>query len=189
MKTLLGFLILVTLLSGCSTKNSGTSDVSRSVQSPAQALEQHGKEKSLEEPFVLVNVLTDDPDNPSPYNPLVKKFGDIPEVRTYMRLSQKLMSGASLTVDEAIALFTAELHLYSWETTRDMLKSAVENKERNERLGFPADSPYLTYTGSSTKDFTKSDNSAAVTGIAPHSYTTTDTDAGGEVPASTDQED
>ena len=135
-------------------------------------------------------MLTDDPDNPSPYNPLVKKFGDIPEVRTYMRLSQKLMSGTSLTVDEAIVLFTAELHLYSWETTKDMLKSAVENKKRNQRLGFSADSPYLTYKGSSTKDFTRDDTSVDSVGIVPpDGYTTTDTDANGEEPASTDQED
>ena len=124
--------MIVTVLSGCSTRHANT---------PA-APEQQG----FQEPFVLVNPLRDDPDNPSPHNPYIKKYGDIPEVRTYLRLKQKLLT-TPLTVDEAIELFTAELYLTRSSATKTILKSLKETKDRHEKLGFPADSPVLTSTG------------------------------------------
>ena len=129
LNTLLGFFILITVLSGCSA---------RSINAPAQ---------STKEPFVLVNPLTDDPNNPSPHNPLIKKYGDIPEVRTYIKYYQKLHSGTPLTVDEAIALYTADLYLYPYAATEEILKTLKGTKKRHEALGFPADTPILRYTG------------------------------------------
>ena len=129
LNTLLGFFILITVLSGCSA---------RSINTPAQ---------STKESFVLFNPLTDDPDNPSPHNPLIKKYGDIPEVRTYIRYYQKLRSGTPLTVDEAIALYTADLYLYPYPATEKILKTLKATKKQHEALGFPADTPVYRYIG------------------------------------------
>ena len=127
LNTLLGFLILITLLSGCSGRHANaplenTTAVPDKQESPDVA---------------LVNPLTDDPDNPSPHNPLVKKFGDVPEVRTYLRLKQKLGRGIGLTIDEAIELYTAEVHLYPTPAAKEMLKDLKTDKKRYERLGIP----------------------------------------------------
>ena len=97
--------------------------------------------------FVLVNPFTDNPDNPSPHNPLIRKFGDIPEVRTYMRLKQKFYSGIGFNIDEAIELYTAEASLYPSDTTKANLKRWKKDKERYERLGISMDGPVLRYTG------------------------------------------
>ena len=97
--------------------------------------------------FVLVNPFTDDPDNPSPHNPLIRKFGDIPEVRTYIRLKQKFYSGIGLNIDEAIELYTAEAYLYPSDATKANLKRWKKDKERYERLGISMAGPALRYTG------------------------------------------
>lgn len=127
LNTLLGFLILMTLLSGCSGRHvnaplENTTVVPDKQESPDVA---------------LVNPLTDDPDNPSPHNPLIKEFGDVPEVRTYLRLKQKLGRGIGLTIDEAIELYTAEVHLYPTPAIEEMLKDLETDKKRYERLGIP----------------------------------------------------
>jgi len=129
LNTLLGFFVLITVLSGCSA---------RSINTPVQ---------SAKEPFVLFNPLTDNPDNPSPHNPLIKKYGDIPEVRTYIRYYQKFRSGTPLTVDEAIAFLTADLYLYPYPPTEERLKRFKNRKKRIEALGFPADTPVWRYNG------------------------------------------
>ena len=105
--------------------------------------------------FVLVNPFTDDPDNPSPHNPLIRKFGDIPEVRTYMRLKQKFYSGIGFNIDEAIELYTAEAYLYPSDATKASLKRWKKDKERYERLGISMDGPVLRYTGVTSHDFTR----------------------------------
>ena len=127
LNTLLGFLILITLLSGCSGRHvnaplENTTVVPDKQESPDVA---------------LVNPLTDDPNNPSPHNPLIKEFGDVPEVRTYLRLKQKLGRGIGLTIDEAIELYTAEVHLYPTPAAKEMLKDLKTDKKRYERLGIP----------------------------------------------------
>ncbi|RKU18929.1 hypothetical protein C6500_12210 [Candidatus Poribacteria bacterium] len=130
MKTLnilLGFLILITLLSGCSTKH-----IDEPRQSPIPV-----PDKQESPDVALVNPLTDNPDNPSPHNPLIKKFGDVPEVRTYLRLKQKLERGIGLSIDEAIELYTAEVHLYPTPAAKEMLKDLKADKKRYERLGIP----------------------------------------------------
>ena len=133
LNTLLGFLILITLLSGCSAKH-----LDEPLQSPTPVPD---KQKSPD--VARVNPLTDDPDNPSPHNPFVKKFGDIPEVRTYIRLQQKFLYGIGLSVDEAIELYTAEVHLYPSDATKSNLKRWKKDKERYERLGILTDEPIL----------------------------------------------
>ena len=127
LNTLLGFLILITLLSGCSVNH-----IDEPLQSPTPVPD---KEESPN--VALVNPLTDDPNNPSPRNPLVKKFGDVPEVRTYLRLKQKLGRGIGLSIDEAIELYTAEVHLYPTPVAKEMLKDLKVDKKRYERLGIP----------------------------------------------------
>ena len=64
MKTLLGFFILITLLSGCSVRH-----VNESVQNTTPV---HGKQEAPKEDFIPgFNPFKDDPDNPSPHNPMV----------------------------------------------------------------------------------------------------------------------
>ena len=110
--------------------------------------------------FVLVNPFTDDPDNPSPHNPLIRKFGDLPEVRTYMRLKQKLGRGIGLNIDEAIELYTAEAYLYPSDATKANLKRWKKDKERYERLGIPMDRPVLRYTGETSHSNGKKNDSS-----------------------------
>ena len=127
LNTLLGFLILITLLSGCSAKH-----IDEPLQSRTPV-----PDKQESPDVALVNPLTDDPGNPSPHNPLIKKFGDVPEVRTYLRLKQKLGRGIGLNVNEAIELYTAEVHLYPTPDAEEMLKDLKSDKKRYERLGIP----------------------------------------------------
>jgi len=127
LNTLLGFLIFITLLSGCSVNH-----IDEPLQSPTPVPD---KEESPN--VALVNPLTDDPNNPSPHNPLIKEFGDVPEVRTYLRLKQKLGRGIGLSIDEAIEFYTAEVHLYPTPVAKEMLKDLKTDKKRYERLGIP----------------------------------------------------
>ena len=127
LNTLLGFFVLITLLSGCSARH-----IDEPLQSPTPVVD---KQESPD--VALVNPLTDDPDNPSPHNPLIKEFGDVPEVRTYLRLRQKLGRGIGLSIDEAIELYTAEIHLYPTPAATEMLKDLKTDKKRYERLGIP----------------------------------------------------
>lgn len=138
MKTLLGLFILITLLFGC-----GVRHVNESLQNTTPVGE---KQESPKEDFIPgFHPFKDDPDNPSPHNPLVRKFGDIPEVRTYIRLNQKFRYGIGLTVDEAIEFYTAEAHLYPSREAKARLKSWKKDKERYERLGILTDEPVMGY--------------------------------------------
>ena len=127
LNTLLGFLILITLLSGCSGRH-----VNEPLQNTTAV-----PDKQESPNVALVNPLTDDPNNPSPHNPLIKEFGDVPEVRTYLRLKQKLGRGIGLSIDEAIEFYTAEVHLYPTPAAKEMLKDLKVDKKRYERLGIP----------------------------------------------------
>lgn len=157
MKTLLGIFIVTLLLSGCSARR-----VSETPQNTTPLDMQDAKEsfqdapdnpstynphikKFGDIPFVPLNPFKDNPDNPSPHNPLIKKFGDIPEVRTYIRLKQKFYSGIGLNIDEAIELYTAEVHLYPTPSVKAALKSMKKDKERYIRLGIPMGGPVLRY--------------------------------------------
>ena len=138
MKTLLGFFILITLLSGC-----GVRHVNEPLQNTTPV---DDKQESAKEDFIIgFHPFKDDPDNPSPHNPLVRKFGDIPEVRTYIRLNQKFRYGIGLNVNEAIELYTAEAHLYPSLEAKTRLKAWKKDKERYERLGILTDEPVMGY--------------------------------------------
>ena len=113
------FVIFITLLSGCSAQH-----INEPLQNPTPVVD---KQESAD--VALVNPLTDDPNNPSPHNPFIKKFGDVPEVRTYLRLKQKLGRGIGLTIDEAIQLYTAEVHLYPTPAAKEMLKES-QNRQK-----------------------------------------------------------
>ena len=146
LRTLLGGFILITLLSGCSVRHVNETPQNASVPDPMFERQDARKPDTKKEDFIIgFNPLRDDPDNPSPYNPLVKKFGDIPEVRTYIRLKQKLGSGIGLNIDEAIELYTAEVHLYPTPVAKAMLKSLESDRRRYERLKIPTGDPVLIY--------------------------------------------
>ena len=151
MKTLLGIFMLTLLLSGC-----GARPVNRTVQNTSFDTQ------DSKEPFILVNPFKDNPDDPSPHNPLIKKFGDIPQVRTYMRLQQKMLSGAPLTRDEVIAFFTAEFHLYPSPSTAEALKRQKESKKRDKKLGLSSDLPVFRYTGKKIIDFSRVDHGGSI---------------------------
>lgn len=130
MKTLLGFFILITLLSGCSVRH---------VDEPLQNTTVTDKQESAD-----AASLTADPDHP-----LIKEFGDIPEVRTYIRLQKKLGRGTGLTIDEAIEFYTAAMSLYPTPATKETLKDLKTDKKRYEKFGIPADRAVLTERGAS----------------------------------------
>ncbi|MXV72986.1 hypothetical protein F4Z99_01765 [Candidatus Poribacteria bacterium] len=138
MKISLGFFILIILLSGCGVRH---------VNEPLQNTMPGGDKQDVpKDDFIPgFHPFKDDPDNPSPHNPLVRKFGDIPEVRTYIRLNQKFQYGIGLNVDEAIELYTAEAHLYPSREAKARLKSWKKDKERYERLGILTDEPVMGY--------------------------------------------
>ncbi|MDE0423303.1 MAG: hypothetical protein OXN25_00385 [Candidatus Poribacteria bacterium] len=127
----LGSFLLIIMFFGCSVKP---------VEEPLQEtrLVDDDKQAPPKEDFIPgFHPFMDDPDSPSPHNPLIKKFGDIPEVRTYIRLQQKFRRGPGLTVDEAIALYTAEVFLYDTSEAKRSLKQFKKDKERAQRLGIP----------------------------------------------------
>ena len=147
---LLGIFASSLLFSGCASKHIKTEASEMRSEDGKTAHLSTGKNvkaKTPKEDFIVgFNPFKDDPDNPSPHNPLIKKFGDIPEVRTYMRLKQKFGRGIGLTIDEAIELYTAEVYLYPTPAAKEMLKDLKADKKRYERLGIPADVPVLTDT-------------------------------------------
>ena len=126
MKTLLGFFTLIILLSGCNVRH-----VNEPLQNTTTV---PNKQETVD-----ADSLTTDPDHP-----LIKEFGDIPEVRTYIRLQQKLERGTGLTIDEGIELYTAQVHLYPTPAAKETLKDLKADKKRYERLGIPADRAVLT---------------------------------------------
>lgn len=117
MGILIGMLVLTVCLYGCGGKHVSEPSLN-GIPSRLQV---------SDESFVLCNPLTD-----SPHNPLIRKFGDIPQVRTYMTLQRKFLTGTPLTIDEAIALTAADLYLYPSERTAKRLKRLKEEKTRLE---------------------------------------------------------
>ena len=141
---LLVFFQCVTLLSGCGMRQVNAPHQNEPLQNTTPAGD---KQEPPKADFIPgFHPFKDDPDNPSPHNPLIKKFGDIPEVRTYIRLQRKLIWGIGLNVDEAIELYTAEYHLYPSDTTKANLKRWKKDKERYIRLGVDmGGEPVVTY--------------------------------------------
>ena len=132
LKTLLVCFLFVTMLSGCSTRQVNEPHQNEPLSNTTRGGD---KQVSPKADFIIgFNPLKDDPDNPSPHNPLVKKFGDIPEVRTYIRLQQKLHN-VGLTLDESIELKKADVHLYPSDAGKAGLKDLIEEKKRYQRLG------------------------------------------------------
>ncbi|MCG9133511.1 hypothetical protein J5I95_17710 [Candidatus Poribacteria bacterium] len=140
------------LFSGCASKNTKI-EVSETRSVNGQTIEfsedQNSKANQPKEDFIIgFNPFKDDPDNPSPHNPLVKKFGDIPQVRTYIRLQRKYLSGKPLTIDEAIDLFAADLHLYPrQQRTKRWLNYFKKRKKELAKSG-KLDEFEWKYTGS-----------------------------------------
>ena len=115
------------LLSGCASKQHIKTEASKMRSEDGKtahlSTSKNAKAKKPKEDFIVgFNPFKDDPDNPSPHNPLVKKFGDIPQVRNYIRLQRKYLSGKPLTIDEAIDLLAAEHHLYQWQKSKALLQ-------------------------------------------------------------------
>jgi len=137
------FFLLVTVVSGCGVRQGNEPDQNARLQNTTPVGD---KQKPPKADFIPgFHPFKDDPDNPSPHNPLVKKFGDIPEVRTYIRLNQKFRHGIGLTVDEAIAFYTAEDYLYPSPEAKAALKRGKKDKERYQRLGIRMDRPVMGY--------------------------------------------
>ena len=152
--TLFGTFASSLLFSGCASKSTTVrksevrSEDGRTVHLSQQKT---GKTEKPKEDFIIgFNPFKDDPDNPSPHNPFVKKFGDIPQVRTYIRLQRKYLSGKPLTIDEAIDLFTADLYLYPrQQRTKNWLKYLKKRKKVLEASG-KLDEFEWKYTGSTS---------------------------------------
>lgn len=156
--TLFGTFVNSLLFSGCASKYTTVEEFEvRSEDRRTVHLSQR-KPKKIKKPkedFIIgFNPFKDDPDNPSPHNPLVKKFGDIPQVRTYIRLQRKYLTGKPLTIDEAIDLLAAEQHLYQWQTTKARLRHLKEHKRELEASG-KLDEFEWKYTGTTSVDYTQ----------------------------------
>jgi hypothetical protein len=142
LNTFLGCFLLSILLSGCGVRHVKELLQNEPLQNTAPVGD---KQETPKEDFIPgFHPFKDDPDNPSPHNPLVRKFGDIPEVRTYIRLKQKFEHGIGLNIDEAIELHTAEAYLYPTDAAKANLKQWKKDKERYERLGIPEDEPVFS---------------------------------------------
>ena len=81
-----------------------------------------------------------------------------------MRLKQKLLNTPGLTSDEAIAYYTAELHLYQYDSSRNILNGLKESKKINKASGLPDDAIVFRYTGITQHNLVRGDN---VTRILP----------------------
>ncbi|RKU10397.1 hypothetical protein C6503_20000 [Candidatus Poribacteria bacterium] len=156
--TLFGRFVNSLFFSGCASKYTTVKESevrSEDGQTVHLSQEKIGKTKKPKEDFIIgFNPFKDDPDNPSPHNPLVKKFGDIPQVRTYIRLQRKYLSGQPLTINEAIDLLAAEQHLYQWQTTKVRLKYLKAHKKELEASG-KLDEFEWKYTGTTSVDYTQ----------------------------------
>ena len=150
----------VFLFSGCASKSITVEESevrSGDRQTVHLSEKKTGKTEKPKEDFIIgFNPFKDDPDNPSPHNPLIKKFGDIPQVRTFIRLQRKYLSGTPLTIDEAIDLFTADLYLYPQQkTTKGRLKYLKKRKKELEASGKENEFEWK-YTGTTSYNFTRS---------------------------------
>ena len=158
----LGIFASLILFSSCASKNTKIEkSETRAVEEfkmrseDGQSVHSNTKAKKPKEDFIIgFNPFKDDPDNPSPHNPLVKKFGDIPQVRTYIRLQRKYLSGKPLTIDEAIELHTVDLYLYRHKGTKAWLKYLKKHKRHLEASG-RLDEFEWKYTGSTSTDYTR----------------------------------
>ena len=158
------------LLLGCANKHIKTeasetwAEDSKTVH---PSTDKNVKTKPTKEDFIIgFNPFKDDPDNPSPHNPLIKKFGNIPQVRTFMRLQRKYLSGTSLTIDEAIELHTVDLYLYPHPSTEAHLKYLKKHKKALETSGRVAEFEWK-YTGTIHVDYSRSDGHTIKTEVRP----------------------
>lgn len=59
---------------------------------------------------------------------LIQRFGDIPEVHTFMALKRKMLKNEPLTLDEYIDYTTAQLHLFPHPETQKTLDILLERR-------------------------------------------------------------
>ena len=94
--------------------------------------------KELKRIFTLEDSMTNKPpiDNNFFLNSLIDEFGDIPQVRTYFNLQEKIREKGHLTFDEIIALASAALYLYPSEAKAADLKEleAIRSQVGAEEL-------------------------------------------------------
>ena len=69
---------------------------------------------------------------PPPRRPRLSEFGDIPQVRTYVRFMQKLENREPLSVNEVIEFLTAASYLYPSQDKAETLKKLETEKKKNE---------------------------------------------------------
>ena len=59
---------------------------------------------------------------------LLKRFGDIPEVHTFLELKRKMFKNEPFTLDERIAYTTAQYHLWPHPETKKTLEIFLERR-------------------------------------------------------------
>ena len=71
-----------------------------------------------------------DPDELADYlhQNLIRRFGDIPEVHTFIALKRKIFKKEPLSLDEKIDYVSAQLHLFPHPETRKTLKSLQDQR-------------------------------------------------------------
>lgn len=75
-------------------------------------------------------------------NSLISEFGDIPQVRTYVTLMQKHGNREPLSINEVIALLTANLYLYPSEAKAEVVKTLEAEKAKMEAAGIDFPTTY-----------------------------------------------
>ena len=162
---LFGIFVGSLLFSGCASKQTQIKESERQAEDGKTIHLSKGKNAKAKKPkedFIIgFNPFKDDPDNPSPHNPLVKKFGDIPQVRIFIGLQRKYLSGAPLTIDEAIKLHAADFYLYPHPSTEARLKYLKKHKKELEASG-GEDEFEWKYTGTTSYNFTRSNGRKTV---------------------------
>lgn len=66
---------------------------------------------------------------------LINRFGDIPEVHTFIAVKRKILKKESLSLDEHIDYTAAQLHLFPHPETRKTLEFLVTQKETSVPKG------------------------------------------------------
>ena len=59
---------------------------------------------------------------------LLKRFGDIPKVHTFLEISRKMFKNEPLTLDERIDYTTAQYHLWPHPETKKTLEIFLERR-------------------------------------------------------------
>ena len=93
---------------------------------------EHHEHKFTRSPFARKLLTTEDMDPDELADMLLKgliqRFGDIPEVHTFLEIRRKMFKNEPLTLDERVAYTTAQYHLWPHPETKKTLEIFLERR-------------------------------------------------------------